>query len=56
MRVYVNVRTRRGAYGGANAFLRALLDELRGRVVEIVHDLSAPPDVVLLNAGVGRCG
>lgn len=53
MRVYVNVRTRRGAYGGANAFLRALFDELRGRGVEIVHDLSAPPDVALLNALTG---
>jgi len=49
MRVFMNFREVRGAYGGANAFLRTLRRELIGRGVSIVAD-PAVADVALLNA------
>jgi glycosyltransferase involved in cell wall biosynthesis len=49
MRVFMNFREVRGAYGGANAFLRTLRRELIGRGVSIVADPAAA-DVALLNA------
>lgn len=50
MLVYVNVHPREGAFGGANAFLRTLVDELRRRGVETTTDPRDPFDVALLNA------
>jgi hypothetical protein len=49
MRVYMNFDEVRGAYGGANAFLRTLRREIVGRGVSIVADPAAA-DIALLNA------
>ncbi len=50
MLVYMNFRARRGAYGGANAFLRGLVRELERRGLRITRDAAAPFDIALLNA------
>jgi hypothetical protein len=53
IRLFVNAEPRRGAYGGANAFLRTLLDDLRRRGVSVTSDPSASVDVALVNALTG---
>lgn len=49
LRIHSNIRIRGGAYGGANAFMRTLVDALRARGHKFVED-SARADVVLFNA------
>jgi glycosyltransferase involved in cell wall biosynthesis len=56
MRVFLNVEPRRGAYGGANAFLRTLTGELRRRGVSFTSDPAGHVDVALVNALTGGIG
>ncbi len=50
MRVFLNAVPRRGAYGGANAFLRTLVAELGRQGFTFTADPAAPVDVALVNA------
>jgi glycosyltransferase involved in cell wall biosynthesis len=50
LRLFVNFREVRGAYGGANAFLRALTGALRQRGVWITNNPRERVDLVFLNA------
>lgn len=50
MRVYLNFSPREGPYGGANAFLRTLMGELRRHGVSFTADPREPVNAALLNA------
>lgn len=50
MRVFLNATLTNRPYGGANSFLRSLVQELRRRGIGVVFDLAAAYDVALINA------
>ncbi len=50
MRIYTNVRVRRGPFGGANAFMRSLMRVLRCEGVSFTNTADRSVDLCLLNA------